>query len=189
MTFFRIESDPPAVQVDVVYATPDNFMGRTLYDAPIFALIEETIVALKKAKAKLKEHGFGLLLWDGYRPFGVQALMWDLIQDERYVSDPYKTGGRHTRGTAVDLTLTDASGHSLQMPTPFDDLTEKASYGYSKLSKEVLQRRELLCRVMEESGFVRFPTEWWHFDLVGWETHPPHDIPLSSLFSAPVVKL
>ena len=189
MTFYRVGSDPPAVQVDLIYATAENFTGKQLYDAPIFALIGETVEALKKAKQQLATIGFGLLLWDGYRPFATQAMMWDMIQDERFVSDPQKTGGRHTRGTAVDLTLTDRSGRPLQMPTLFDDFTEKASYAYQDLPQEVLTRRTLLKSVMEAAGFVSFPTEWWHFDLHGWERFPPQYVPLSSLQNAPLVKL
>jgi len=189
MTFYRIASDPPAVQVDLIYATAENFTGKTLYDAPVFALIGETIEALKKAKQQLAAMDFGLLLWDGYRPFATQAMMWEMIQDERYVSDPHKTGGRHTRGTAVDLTLTDRSGRPLQMPTLFDDFSEKASYAYQDLPEDVLARRTLLKSVMEDSGFVAFATEWWHFDLQGWEKYPPHHVSLSSLQNAPLVKL
>ncbi len=189
MTFYQIRSDPPEVQVDLIYATAENFTGKTLYDAPIFALIGETIEALKKAKQQLAAMGFGLLLWDGYRPFATQVMMWDMVQNERYVSDPHKTGGRHTRGTAVDLTLTDRSGHPLQMPTRFDDFTDKASYAYQDLPEEVLARRTLLKSVMEACGFVAFHTEWWHFDLQGWEGFPPQHVPLSTLQNAPLVKL
>jgi D-alanyl-D-alanine dipeptidase len=90
------------------------------------------------------------------------------------VSDPRK-GGRHTRGTAVDLTLITQNGEELPMPSGFDDFSEKAHRTYMDCSPEEIKNRELLEEIMEKHGFVGLPTEWWHFDLVGWEAYPPID--------------
>jgi len=98
-----------------------------------------------------------------------------LVPDERYVSDPRK-GGRHTRGTAVDLTLVTKDGQELPMPSAFDDFSEKAHRNYMGATPEEIGNRELLQTVMEKHGFIGLPTEWWHFDLVGWENYPPIDI-------------
>ncbi len=152
-----------------------------MYDAPLMALVVEAVEALEKAHALVLREGYGFLLLDGYRPISVQQKMWDRIQDERFVSNPKKMGGRHTRGTAIDLTLTDLKGNQVEMPTPFDSFSEKASYAFTDFPPLILKRRELLLRIMQEAGFEPLPTEWWHFDLKGWGQFPPLDLPLSSL--------
>jgi len=43
-------------------------------------------------------------------------------------------------------------------------------------SPEEISNRELLRAVMEKHGFEGVPTEWWYFDLIGWENYPPLDI-------------
>jgi D-alanyl-D-alanine dipeptidase len=118
--------------------------------------------------------GLGLKIWDGYRPIAVQWKFWELMPDERYVSDPRK-GGRHTRGTAVDLTLVTKNGQELLMPTAFDDFSGKASCDYMDAPVEAIKNRDLLRKIMEKHGFVGLVNLWWHFDLIGWRNHPPID--------------
>jgi len=91
------------------------------------------------------------------------------------VSDPRK-GGRHTRETAVDLTVISKDGEEFRMPSGFDDFIEKAHQDYMRASDEAPQNRAFLRDVMERHGFSNIPTEWWHFDLIGWENYPPIDI-------------
>jgi D-alanyl-D-alanine dipeptidase len=129
----------------------------------------EVAEALNAIQAELEAQGLGLKIFDGYRPLSVQQLMWDLIQDERYVSNPAKNKGRHTRGTAVETTLVNTAGEELAMPTPFDDFTERAHSDYMDLPADVIANRALLRSVMEAHGFSALDTEWWHFDYIGWE--------------------
>lgn len=110
--------------------------------------------------------------------------MWDKVQDERYVSNPAQNKGRHTRGTAVDATLVDEQGFELEMPSTFDDFTEKAHSDYRCASQAALKNRALFHQIMEKRGFEPFPTEWWHFDFQGWhndELFPPLDISFDQL--------
>lgn len=172
-----IQSIIPAIQVDLKYATEENFTGQILYDFHQCFLLKETALRLKEVQEELEPMGLGLKIWDGFRPMAVQWKFWELIPDERYVADPRK-GGRHTRGTTVDLTLITKGGKELPMPSPFDDLTEKAHQDYMGATEEEISNRELLKRVMEKHGFKGMETEWWHFDLVGWENHPPLDLSL-----------
>lgn len=108
--------------------------------------------------------GLGLKVFDGYRPWSVQKKMWAVYPQPDYVADPAK-GSRHNRGAAVDLTLIKLDGTELQMPTGFDDFTDKAHRDYMDLPPEAIKNRELLQRVMEEHHFHGLKTEWWHFDL------------------------
>ena len=89
--------------------------------------------------------------------------MWELIQDERYVTDP-KKGSGHNRGIAVDLTIIDrTTGKELDMGTGFDNFTDTAHQTFKNLPLEILNNRGLLKTVMEKNGFVAMETEWWHF--------------------------
>jgi D-alanyl-D-alanine dipeptidase len=169
-----IQSIAPQIRVDLKYATADNFTGQIIYDFNRCLLLKETAKKLLEVQKELEGMGLGLKIWDAYRPIAVQWKFWELIQDERYVSDPRK-GGRHTRGTAVDLTLVTKDGQELLMPSAFDDFTEKASCDYMDAPLEAIKNRDLLRKVMEKHGFVGLVNLWWHFDLIGWRNHPPID--------------
>jgi D-alanyl-D-alanine dipeptidase len=169
-----IQSFIPHIQVDLKYATTDNFTGQIVYDFNCCLLLKEAALQLRDVQAELESVGLGLKIWDGFRPVAAQWKFWELVPDERYVSDPRK-GGRHTRGTAVDLTLITREGEELLMPSGFDDFSEKAHQNYMGTSEEAISNRELLREIMERHGFVGLPTEWWHFDLIGWQNYPPID--------------
>lgn len=166
----NIQTLIPNLIIDLKYATRDNFTSQIVYDFSDCFLIEDAALQLKLVQEELETMGLGLKIWDGYRPMEAQWKFWHLFPDERYVSDPRK-GGRHTRGTAVDLTLIDIQGNELAMPSAFDDFSEKAHRNYKEAGLEEIKNRELLERVMEKHGFIGLPTEWWHFDLVGWEKY------------------
>lgn len=174
MTLVNIQSVIPGIQIDLKYATSDNFTGQIVYEFQECFLLKEAALKLADVQNELESMGLGLKVWDGFRPVAAQWKFWELVPDERYVSDPRK-GGRHTRGTAVDLTLVTRDGQELQMPSPFDDFSEKAHRDYQGASDEALRNRKLLRDVMERHGFVGFETEWWHFDFDGWQDHPPID--------------
>ena len=89
-----------------------------------------------------------------------------------FVADP-AVGSRHNRGCAVDLTLFDlATGREVEMPSPYDDFSERASPGYTGGSPESRAHRDLLRAAMEAEGFTVYEHEWWHFDYKEWRTYP-----------------
>lgn len=158
--------------LDIKYATDDNFLHRKVYPNAHAELLHDVAVELSKVQQELKSHGLGLKVWDAYRPLDTQVAMWEILPDDRYVSNPAK-GGRHTRGTAVDVTLVDlATGHELEMPTKFDDFSEKAHRNYQYLDSKIKSNVMLLQSIMEKHGFIGLPTEWWHFDYHDWEERP-----------------
>jgi D-alanyl-D-alanine dipeptidase len=169
------------LRFDVRYATRDNFTRQQLYPMPAAWLRRDASEALLRVQRDLRAQGLGLKVFDAYRPLGVQQQMWNLIRDERYVSNPAKNAGRHTRGTAIDVTLVDARGRELPMPTGYDDFSEKAHRGAQGIPPAAQRNALLLERTMTRHGFVPYPFEWWHFDFAGWERHPPLDVPLTSL--------
>lgn len=169
-----LDSVQPPVLPEVRYATRHNFTGEVLYPTPQLRLHRDTARALQQVQRDLQKSGLGLKVYDAYRPLAVQQKMWDLIRDERYVSNPAKNKGRHTRGTAVDVTLIDRRGRELPMPSDFDDFTGRAHRAYPGGTVEERRNRQVLEEAMTRRGFLPFPDEWWHFDLKNWEKYPVH---------------
>ena len=178
-----LDAIQPPVLPEVRYATRHNFTGEALYPFPRLWIHRDAAAALEHVQRELQESGLGLKVYDAYRPFAVQKKMWDLVRDERYVSNPAKNRGRHTRGTAVDVTLIDRAGRELPMPSDFDDFSEKAHRDYRGCTDAEKANRQKLETIMVRHGFVPYPDEWWHFDLEGWENHPVFDISPQSLAS------
>jgi len=176
-----LETVHPPCLPEVRYATRHNFTGEVLYPLPRLFLHQDCSRALSRVQRDLERRGLGLKVWDAYRPLYVQQKMWNLIRDERYVSNPAKNKGRHTRGTAVDVTLVDKLGRELPMPSDLDDFSERAHRDYLGGSAEQRRNRQLLQIIMQRHGFIGFPTEWWHFDLKNWEAYPPLDISIEAL--------
>ncbi len=162
----------PRPLLELRYASPYNFLGATLYPRLDPQLRCPVALALQRVQRDLAREGLGLKVWDAYRPLAVQQRMWDAIRDPRYVSDPAVNAGRHTRGTAVDVTLVDRRGQELPMPTDFDDFSEAAHMDAPGISAEQARNARRLRRAMERRGFRAFPTEWWHFDWKDWQQLP-----------------
>ena len=125
----------------------------------------------------LREQGFGLKVYDCYRPLAVQKKFWEIMPDERYVANPEK-GSRHNRGSAVDVGLTDLQGRDMAMPSGYDDFSERAHRNYPKTPESERKNSLILEEAMKKEGFIPYPTEWWHFDDAGWEKFPYADQPL-----------
>jgi D-alanyl-D-alanine dipeptidase len=168
------EADPTLI-IDARYATTNNFVGLRMYPRNEIWLERGTATKLMKAQADLRSLGLGLKVFDGYRPLEVQRVLWEIMPDPRYVANP-KNGSRHNRGCAVDVTLVDAEGDELAMPTKFDDFSERAHHDYMALPQEVLANRKRLRNAMINAGFKGLKTEWWHYDSRGWEDFPVLDI-------------
>ncbi len=171
---------PPPLQ-EVRYATTYNFLGRVLYATPDVWVHKDVARALQRVQRELAREGLGLKIFDGYRPFSVQCRMWAALPDDRYVSNPKKNRGRHTRGTAVDVTLVDRLGREFAMPTAYDFFGEAAHRSSRAWTPEQRAHSLKLEAVMERHGFVPYPFEWWHFDFRNWEKFPPLDISFRNL--------
>lgn len=171
----------PDIELDIRYATKDNFTKKQIYDEPEAYLLENVAQALKQVNNELKPLGYKLKVFDAYRPISAQRKMWQAFPDERYVLNPDKGGGRHTRGTTVDLTLVKLDGSEVKMPTEFDCFEETAHSDYKNLPQEIINNRELLKYTMKKYGFCSFEYEWWHFDYKNWQDFPPLDIKFSEI--------
>ena len=173
----------PNIKYDLAYAQKSNFTKHRLYPKRLKStyLRKEPALALSKIAEELADKGLGILVWDAYRPYSVTKRFWKLIHDERYVANPIKGSG-HNRGIAIDMTLYElSSGIPIDMPTGFDDFSEIAHHGYQNISEIKIKNREILKEVMENNGFIKFETEWWHYSWPSPSKYDVLNIPFSKL--------
>jgi D-alanyl-D-alanine dipeptidase len=179
----EVVSLDPTIHLDVRYATARNFVGRPVYAEARAFLQRPAAEALVRAHRALRDEGYGVVVFDGYRPWSVTRLFWEATPEDKkeFVADPRK-GSRHNRGCAVDLSLYDlATGREVEMPSGYDEMTERAYPDYAGGSAEARARRDLLRAAMEAEGFTVYSSEWWHFDYKDWARYPVLDVPFSAL--------
>ena len=181
----EIRTIDPSIDLDIRYATTNNFMGRVLYPEARAFLQRPAAEALARVDTALRRQGRSLVVFDGYRPWSVTLAMWEQATPEwragGYVADP-RQGSRHNRGCAVDVSMRDlATGALVPMPTGYDDFTEKAHADSAAGTDLERRNRDLLIRSMQAEGFDVLDQEWWHFDYRGWREYPILDLPFSAL--------
>lgn len=153
----------PQAEVDLRYATENNFTGQIIYDFTEAYLRYGTVQKLAEAQAALEEDGYSLLIWDAFRPVEAQFRLWEVCPDPVYVANPETGFSSHSRGNTVDVTLTDEAGNAVEMPSGFDDFSSLADRDYSDASEEAAANAKLLEDVMTACGFRPYSGEWWHF--------------------------
>lgn len=171
------------IKLDIRYARSDNFVGRPVYTEARAFLQRPAAQALLKVHQQLKKQGLGLVIFDGYRPWSVTKLFWEVTPEDKriFVANPLR-GSRHNRGCAIDLSIYDLkTGKLLAMPSDFDDFSEKASPDYKGGTAEETKNRDLLRRLMEAAGFTVNANEWWHFDYKDWREYGVYDIAFSAI--------
>lgn len=164
----------PTIRLDIRYATKNNFLGKKVYKQQRAFLQRPAAEALVRVNQKLRTQGYGLIVFDGYRPWAVTKAFWDATpQDKKiFVADPAR-GSRHNRGCAVDLSLFDLkTGATVKMPSEYDEMTERAHINYECATPEAIRLRELLRETMTSEGFNVYEPEWWHYDYKDWKEYP-----------------
>ncbi len=176
-----LEKSIKGLALDIRYATPNNFTHQSIYPAPKAFARKPVAEALVKIQAELKSQGLGMKIFDAYRPYAVTLKFFEVYPDTTFVASPQK-GSKHNRGCAIDLTLVDLrSGKELEMPTAFDDFTEKATHAYMNLTKEALKNRQMLREIMSSYGFIPYESEWWHYDYKNWRNYQIMDLSFEEL--------
>lgn len=166
------------IKLDIRYATDDNFVGRAVYPEGRAFLQKPAAKAVVNVHRKLKKKGLGLVIFDGYRPWAITKLFWDVVPEDKrkFVADPAK-GSKHNRGCAVDLSIYDLrTGKLLEMPSGYDEFTERASPDYAGGTDIQRANRDMLRELMEGEAFTVNPNEWWHFDYKNWQDYAIYDI-------------
>ncbi|HVN46976.1 MAG TPA: M15 family metallopeptidase [Steroidobacteraceae bacterium] len=163
----------PTIKLDIRYATTRNLLGTPIYGQARAFMQRPAAEALVRVQRSLAAEGYGLLVYDAYRPWYVTKLFWDAVPPElhKFVADPAQ-GSRHNRGCAVDLTLYELrTGRTVSMPSLYDETTERAYPSYTGGTAEQRRSRDLLRRHMEAEGFAVYEFEWWHFDYRDWRSY------------------
>jgi len=186
LAFVDVAVVAPSVVLDLRYATEDNFAGEAVYPVAQCLLLRPVAETLARVAGRVEAEGYRLAVWDCYRPFAVQQRFWELVPDERYVARPVERdgapveGSKHNRGAAVDATLVGLDGRPVEMPTGYDDFSERAGRDLPGASEAARRHATLLAEAMAAEGFEQLPTEWWHFDHRGWQRYPLADVPLTA---------
>ena len=171
------------IKLDIRYARTDNFVGQIFYSEARAFLQKPAAKALLRVHKKLKKQNLGIVVFDGYRPWSVTKFFWEVTPEDKrkFVANP-KTGSKHNRGCAVDLSLFNLkTGKLVEMPTDYDDFTDKASPDYAGANPEQIKNRDLLRSLMEAEDFKVNANEWWHFDYKDWEKYAIYDVAFSEL--------
>jgi D-alanyl-D-alanine dipeptidase len=169
----EVVSLDPSLRLDVRYAGSDNFLRVPVYPEARVFLQRPAAEAVVRVNRALQAHGYGLLLFDGYRPWYVTWLFWEATPAEKrnFVADP-ATGSRHNRGCAIDLSLYDLqTGLEVPMPSGYDEFSERAHPDYAGGTPEQRAARDLLRAAMEAEGFTVNDDEWWHYDCRDWQKY------------------
>ena len=173
----------PRIKLDIRYATADNFLSTPVYSSARAFLQRPAADALLRAHRDLMQQGYGLLIFDAYRPWHVTKIFWDATPADKhdFVADPAK-GSRHNRGCAVDLTLYDLkTGREVEMTGLYDEMTERSYPTYTGGTPEQRRHRDLLRAAMEKQGFTVYETEWWHFDYKDWKRYAIQNVPFEKI--------
>jgi D-alanyl-D-alanine dipeptidase len=173
------------VRWDAKYATWDNFTGTPVDGYEVNRIVGSRALAdaLLDAQTQAAALGFGLLLWDGYRPQRAvnRFVEWSAQPDDgrtkqRFYPKIDRTAmfrhgyvarrSGHSRGSAVDLTIYRLdTGELASMGGGHDLMDERSHHGARGVSGIDAQNRRTLCSIMEHSGFERYDCEWWHYAL------------------------
>jgi D-alanyl-D-alanine dipeptidase len=152
------------VFIDLVYASPNNLIGKPVYATAHCWLHREAEPHLRRAVEIAALARLRLKIFDAYRPPRAQEVFWQHLPDPRYVADIAR-GSNHSRGVALDLTLVDEAGKDLDMGTAFDAMIELSHHFNPELAPQVHRNRLWLLGIMTQAGFKRIDSEWWHYEL------------------------
>jgi D-alanyl-D-alanine dipeptidase len=198
--FVFIDEFVPGIRWDAKYATWDNFTGKPVegYHANRIVGTRALCAALDRAREKAAAVGFGLLLWDGYRPQRAvdSFVRWSQQPEDGRTKprhypnidrpDMFEHGyvaakSGHSRGATVDLTFYNlATGELAAMGGDHDLMDPVSHHGAAGITEVEARNRRHLCTVMECCGFDSYDREWWHYTL----RHEPYP---NSYFDFPVM--
>lgn len=165
------------IQIDMRYAGCNNSFGVPIYPFAGCFLVAEVAEQLSKVQKLLEKEGYGLKVFDAYRPYHLFTCSgyadFGPTLPEFYVLED--TCG-HSRGTAVDVALVCSNGTALDMGSDFGSASYTATRDCFSLTANAYHNRCLLSKAMARYGFISTPGNWWHFDYSCWSLYPLLDI-------------
>lgn len=197
--FVRLRDVAPSILEDVRYAGSDNFTGAPVpgYEKPECWLLAPVAEALAAVARDAHGEGYGLVVWDAYRPQRASDhfLRWaqgsgpcDPVLRSRFHPridrrDLFEQGylsrrSSHSQGAAVDLGLVDASGAPVDFGAPFDFFDPLSATDCPGAPAHARASRSLLRRLMEARGFRNYAAEYWHYGYPVAADSPFHDKPI-----------
>ena len=159
-------------QLDIRYASTNNFMRSKFYKNERAFFNMSAADRLIEAKNELKKLGYGIIIYDAYRPWFVTKMFWEGTPEnlKHFVANP-ENGSSHNKGCAIDIGLYDIeTGESIIMISGYDEFTERAYPNYMGGSKKQRDIRDMLIQVMERNDFTVYEYEWWHFNYNGCDS-------------------
>ena len=183
--FVHVADVIPDIVLDIRYYGSNNFVGRSIdgYHAPAAILSREAALALKRVSETLKKQGYGIKIYDAYRPASAVAhfVRWandpadtlakaafypELEKKHLFKQGYISSRSGHSRGSTVDLTLVELPGGTeVDMGSPFDFFSPLSHPSSTLATPEQRANRRLLQKAMRDAGFKGLSTEWWHFTL------------------------
>jgi D-alanyl-D-alanine dipeptidase len=183
--FTFVDERVPGMRWDAKYATWDNFTGKPVDGYGVNRIVGTTALcaALERAREHAASLGFGLLLWDGYRPQRAVDcfLQWaeqpedgrtklrhypNIERAEMFASGYVAAKSGHSRGSTVDLTLYHlATGELAPMGGDYDLMDPVSHHGAPGITEIEAANRRDLQSIMTACGFDSYAREWWHYTL------------------------
>ena len=183
--FVDLAQAVPGIAVEIRYATEHNLTGHPLagYCAGKAIATVDAARALQTAYTLARRLDYGMLIYDAYRPQkavddfviwsqqpedgSTKAEFYPALEKADLFPQGYiarKSG--HSRGSTIDLTLTDEQGRPLDMGTAFDFMGEESHHNAPSATPEQTKNRAALCAIMAYAGFAPYENEWWHYRLM-----------------------
>jgi D-alanyl-D-alanine dipeptidase len=171
MSLLPITAVDHDIDIDLAYATSNNFTGKPIYRRARCYLHGDAAAALDRAIVLARAQGYRFRVFDAYRPTEAQWVMWNHTPDPEFLADP-RRGSPHSRGVAVDLSLLDREGRELDMGTGFDAFTPLSHHGSLDVSRQAQANRFTLLGIMTAAGWDFYMNEWWHYQLFNSRQYP-----------------
>ncbi|MEN8445989.1 MAG: M15 family metallopeptidase [Cyanobacteria bacterium J06555_13] len=190
----------PLEKFSIVTPHPYEVLGAPYGEKSPYFLRSRVLESLVQAQEQLQAKcpSWHLQIFDAYRPISVQQFMVDytfsqLAEAEGLDTANLSTETRshlqsqvlkfwatpsanpntpppHSTGAAIDLTLCDADGTTVDMGSPIDEISPRSYPNHfanhtEPLAQKAHHHRGLLAEVMVGVGFYQHPHEWWHFSM------------------------
>ena len=167
-----IQAFNPHVLVDMRYATQHNPLGKAIYPSHKIYIDGYVATRLGRVQRELAREGLGLIIYEGYRPPSVQAILDAHREKHSHHCYQFDDSGHYRKALGVDVSIYYSDCQLLELPTPWGEDGARAYQDYPYLPAHVYHNRMILEKYMKRHGFVPMRERWWHFDLKGWEMAP-----------------